>query len=85
MTTPQAVAIEDVRKEITFCKRTGIPILGIVENMSGFVCPFCSVSYSCNEIYALLPHLIEIFCVIELFRYKLYLLYSNCYHDHGRI
>lgn len=36
VTTPQLVAIEDVRKEITFCKKTGIPILGIVENMSGF-------------------------------------------------
>lgn len=35
VTSPQAVAIEDVRKEITFCKKTGIPILGIVENMSG--------------------------------------------------
>ncbi|KAH9632059.1 hypothetical protein HF086_015263 [Spodoptera exigua] len=35
VTTPQEVAIEDVRKEITFCKKTGIPILGIIENMSG--------------------------------------------------
>lgn len=35
VTTPQEVAIEDVRKEVTFCKKTGIPILGIIENMSG--------------------------------------------------
>lgn len=35
VTSPQELAIEDVRKEITFCKKTGIPILGIVENMSG--------------------------------------------------
>lgn len=35
VTTPQEVAIEDVRKEITFCKKTGIRIVGIVENMSG--------------------------------------------------
>ena len=35
VTTPQEVAIEDVRKEITFCKKTGILIVGIVENMSG--------------------------------------------------
>lgn len=35
VTTPQEVALEDVRKEITFCKKTGIPILGVIENMSG--------------------------------------------------
>lgn len=42
VTTPQAVATSDVRKELDFCKKTGIRILGIVENMSGFVCPNCS-------------------------------------------
>lgn len=31
----------DVRKELSFCIKTGIPILGVVENMSGFVCPNC--------------------------------------------
>ncbi|KAG9276831.1 cytosolic Fe-S cluster assembly factor nubp2 [Astyanax mexicanus] len=41
VTTPQAVSIGDVRREITFCKKTGVKILGIVENMSGFVCPHC--------------------------------------------
>ncbi|KAK7206930.1 cytosolic Fe-S cluster assembly factor NBP35 [Myxozyma melibiosi] len=41
VTTPQEVALLDVRKEIDFCKKAGIPILGIVENMSGFVCPSC--------------------------------------------
>jgi len=35
VTTPQEVALDDVRKEITFCKKTGIKIMGIVENMSG--------------------------------------------------
>lgn len=39
----QAVSTGDVRREITFCKKTGLRILGIVENMSGFVCPHCSV------------------------------------------
>lgn len=43
VTTPQAVAVEDVRKELTFCRKTGIPVLGVIENMSGFVCPTCSV------------------------------------------
>lgn len=41
VTTPQEVALLDVRKEITFCKRTNIPVLGVIENMSGFVCPNC--------------------------------------------
>ncbi|KAJ6657626.1 hypothetical protein lerEdw1_002343 [Lerista edwardsae] len=40
----QAVAVGDVRRELTFCKKTGLPVLGIVENMSGFVCPHCSCS-----------------------------------------
>lgn len=39
----QAVSTGDVRREITFCKKTGVRILGIIENMSGFVCPHCSV------------------------------------------
>ena len=40
----KAVAVADVRRELTFCRRTKLPVLGIVENMSGFVCPHCSVS-----------------------------------------
>lgn len=35
VTTPQQISIEDVRKEITFCRKTGIHILGLIENMSG--------------------------------------------------
>ncbi|KAL3131467.1 cytosolic Fe-S cluster assembly factor nbp35 [Trebouxia sp. C0009 RCD-2024] len=35
VTTPQEVSIIDVRKEINFCKKVGIPVLGVVENMSG--------------------------------------------------
>lgn len=35
VTTSQKVALEDVRKEITFCKKTNINIIGLVENMSG--------------------------------------------------
>ena len=41
VTTPQAVSVVDVRKEINFCQKLNVPILGIVENMSGFVCPCC--------------------------------------------
>lgn len=41
VTTPQEVALMDVRKQIDFCKRTNLNILGIVENMSKFICPKC--------------------------------------------
>ena len=41
VTTPQEVAAADVRRELNFCKKTSIQVLGIVENMSGFVCPSC--------------------------------------------
>ncbi|GAA5880108.1 hypothetical protein JCM16303_001216 [Sporobolomyces ruberrimus] len=41
VTTPQEVSLQDVRKELDFCKKLGVPILGVVENMSGFVCPSC--------------------------------------------
>ncbi|KAK8079541.1 protein NBP35 [Apiospora hydei] len=42
VTTPQEVALLDVRKEIDFCRKAGIKVLGLVENMSGFVCPNCT-------------------------------------------
>lgn len=41
VTTPQEVALADVRKSILFCRKLSLPILGILENMSGFVCPHC--------------------------------------------
>ena len=39
--TPQDVALADVKRSIKFCNATETPILGIIENMSGFVCPKC--------------------------------------------
>ncbi|KAI9034381.1 putative NBP35-nucleotide-binding protein [Hyaloraphidium curvatum] len=42
VTTPQEVSLQDVRKEISFCRKVGLRILGLVENMSGFVCPKCT-------------------------------------------
>lgn len=42
VTTPQDVALLSVRKSITFARTLGMPVLGIIENMSGFVCPHCS-------------------------------------------
>ncbi len=41
VTTPQDVALLDSRKSLVFGAETKIPIIGIIENMSGFVCPHC--------------------------------------------
>ena len=41
VTTPQKVAAVDVRKSLSFCEKLNMPVLGIVENMSGFACPKC--------------------------------------------
>ncbi len=41
VTTPQDVALADVRKSINFCRLVQIEVVGVVENMSGFVCPHC--------------------------------------------
>lgn len=41
VTTPQQLAVADVRRCATFCRQLKIRILGIVENMSGFLCPQC--------------------------------------------
>ncbi|MFW6324208.1 MAG: P-loop NTPase [Desulfovibrionales bacterium] len=42
VTTPQGLAVDDVRRSVSFCRQVGNPVLGIVENMSGFVCPKCN-------------------------------------------
>jgi Mrp family chromosome partitioning ATPase len=55
VTTPQEVALQDVRKEIDFCRKLNIPIIGVIENMAEFHCPCCKhISYifphqSCQE------------------------------------
>ncbi len=41
VTTSQAVAISDVRKSISFVRQVNVPVLGVIENMSGFICPEC--------------------------------------------
>ena len=45
VTTPQEIALADVRKSLHFCQRTGMNVLGIVENMSGFICPNCGSTH----------------------------------------
>jgi ATP-binding protein involved in chromosome partitioning len=49
VTTPQRVAAVDVRKSINFCRQLSVPVIGVIENMSGFVCP------KCGEITQILP------------------------------
>jgi ATP-binding protein involved in chromosome partitioning len=41
VTTPQALALTDVRKSINFCRKLNWRIIGVIENMSGFLCPKC--------------------------------------------
>jgi len=41
VTTPQNLSLNDVRKCISFCGQVSVPVLGVVENMSGLVCPNC--------------------------------------------
>ncbi|MBU0513930.1 MAG: Mrp/NBP35 family ATP-binding protein [Proteobacteria bacterium] len=39
--TPQEIALADVRKSVHFCRQVDMPILGLIENMSGLTCPHC--------------------------------------------
>mmetsp|Transcript_23481 Transcript_23481/g.30510 ORF Transcript_23481/g.30510 Transcript_23481/m.30510 type:complete len:359 (+) Transcript_23481:41-1117(+) len=45
VTTPQEIAMQDVRKELNFCQKTSLPILGVIENMANIVTPLskCTV------------------------------------------
>ena len=41
VTTPQAVALIDAMKCLSFTRTVNLPVLGLIENMSGYVCPCC--------------------------------------------
>lgn len=41
VTTPQQVSVQDVRRCVAFCRQVELPVLGVLENMSGFACPKC--------------------------------------------
>ncbi len=41
VTTPQSLSVDDVRRSVSFCRQLSLPVLGIVENMSGLACPHC--------------------------------------------
>ena len=60
VTTPQDVALATIRKELNFCRKMDVKVLGIVENMSGYVCPYCQVRCNCTatlevNVYKILP------------------------------
>lgn len=42
VTTPQDVALTDVEKSLNFCHEMKLPVVGLIENMSGFICPHCN-------------------------------------------
>lgn len=45
VTTPQQVSLIDVRKEVSFCKKVGLQVLGVVENMSGLCQPLSDIKF----------------------------------------
>ncbi|MCD6297519.1 MAG: Mrp/NBP35 family ATP-binding protein [Deltaproteobacteria bacterium] len=46
VTTPQEISLADVRKSINFCRQVKMKIIGVVENMGGFICPHCGEKIS---------------------------------------
>ena len=70
VTTPQNVSVGDVRREITFCNKVGFTILGLFENMSGFVCPHCS---ECFYFYFYSHFYFFIFIFIFIFIFYIFL------------
>ena len=42
VTQPQQLSVDDVRRSVSFCEKMNLPVVGIVENMSGFICPHCN-------------------------------------------
>lgn len=49
VTTPQLIALADVTRIIGFCHAVGLPIRGLIENMSGYLCPHCS---ECTNLFS---------------------------------
>ncbi|KAA0198649.1 Cytosolic Fe-S cluster assembly factor NUBP1, partial [Fasciolopsis buskii] len=49
VSTPQRVALCDVRRELGFCTKTNLNIIGLVENMSGYRCPNCA---HCSNLFS---------------------------------
>ncbi len=70
VTTPQDVAILDVKKTIKFLKEVDVPILGVVENMRHFRCPKCgelTAVFQGNELMQLTKeHALEVLAELEI-------------------
>lgn len=49
VTTPEEVSLADVRKELSFCQKTKLPVLGIIENMADYVTPLDSLTFTNQE------------------------------------
>jgi Mrp family chromosome partitioning ATPase len=49
VTTPQEVSIIDVRKEVSFCRKVGLQVLGVVENMAGLQLPLHKVRFENHQ------------------------------------
>lgn len=47
ITTPQKTALNDTLKSVSFTRKLGLPVLGLVENMAGYVCPCCGDISDC--------------------------------------
>ena len=50
VTTPQAVALSDNLRSLDFTRKVGLPVIGLIENMSGYVCPHCA---ECTNVWGL--------------------------------
>ena len=46
VTTAEEASLSDVRKELNFCQKTSLPVVGVIENMTSFVCPFQSLLFT---------------------------------------
>lgn len=49
VTTPQEISLSDVRKELNFCRKTSIPVIGVIENMSHTQVPFAQLQFLSND------------------------------------
>ena len=50
VTTPEEVSLSDVRKELSFCRKTNLPVLGVIENMSTYVTTLNQLQFSRNGV-----------------------------------
>lgn len=49
VTTPQLISLQDVQRQISFCREVKLPIIGVIENMSGYICKQC---HGCNNLFS---------------------------------